>query len=133
MNALAITGTVQGQIEDICSRLTEAIKPAGFGILTRIDFDKKIKEKIGEAINPCIILGACNPKLAHEAYLQSSDAALLIPCNIVLTEIALNTVKIEAVRPSEMLRFLPVLKSTASIEMAEQNLYLALKDAGFVA
>lgn len=128
MNSMALTKNVPGNIGDVCSRLIEAIKPAGFGILTRIDFDKKIKEKIGESINPCIILGACNPRLAYEAYKQSSDVALLVPCNIVLTEIENGSVRIEVMRPTQMLKMLPLSQSSESVIKAEQDLEAALKN-----
>lgn len=127
MSKLAFVVTTQGQIEEICSRLTEAIKPAGFGVLTRIDFDKKIKEKTGMTIKPCLILGACNPALAYEAYAKSSDVALLIPCNIVLTEVEPNKIKIEAMRPTQMLNMLPALKLTDSVETLEEKLKQALR------
>jgi uncharacterized protein (DUF302 family) len=126
MNDLAIKIEVIGQIETLCQRVSDAIKPAGFGVLTRIDFDQKIKEKLGETLRPCIILGACHPKLAFEAYQQSSDAALLIPCNIVLTEIAGGKVRIEAMRPTQMLNILPGVQMGASVEKAEADLQAAL-------
>lgn len=126
MSDLALTATVSGQMEDVCARVTESIKPAGFGILTQIDFDKKIKEKTGEIIKPCTILGACNPKLAHQAYLKSSDVALLIPCNIVLTEIEPGKIKIEMMRPTQMLKFLPGMETLSLIEESERALQKVL-------
>lgn len=122
MKDLAITVVVNGKLEDVCQRVMETIKPAGFGVLTRIDFDKTIKQKIGESIQPCIILGACNPKLAFEAYQQSSDVALLIPCNIVLTEIAENKIRVEAMRPSQMLNILPAVQTSDLMAVAESKL-----------
>ena len=52
MSSLAISKTVDGNVAQVCEKLQEALKPAGFGILTRIDFDQKIKEKLGETMNP---------------------------------------------------------------------------------
>lgn len=122
MSDLAIVKEISGRIEDVCSRVTEAIKPAGFGVLTRIDFDQKIREKLGETIKPCIILGACNPKIAFEAYSQSTDVALLVPCNIVLTETGPGRVRIEAMRPTRMLDILSAVKESPSIAKAEDEL-----------
>lgn len=127
MSNLAIVTEAIGSIEEVYQKMIEAIKPAGFGILTRIDFDKKIKEKIGESINPCIIAGACNPKLAYEAYKQSSDVALLIPCNIVLTEIGSNKIRIEAMRPTQMLSMLKAVEGKAAIEQLETELKKCLQ------
>ena len=127
MKDMAIQIELKGNLEEVCNRIVEVIKPAGFGILTRIDFDKKIKEKIGETINPCVILGACNPKLAHEAYKQSTDAALLMPCNIVVTDIGQGKIKVEAIRPTLMLQMLPALASDPNILKAEKDLESALQ------
>jgi uncharacterized protein (DUF302 family) len=106
--------------------VAEAIKPAGFGVLTRIEFDQKIREKTGESLNRCLILGACNPHLALEAYKKTTDAALLIPCNIVLTEVKVGRIRVEAIRPSEMLRMLPGVGESAEMKKAEQDLEKAL-------
>lgn len=108
MSQLAITKEVRGSLEQICERVISAITPTGFGILTRIDFDKKLKEKLDVVINPCVVLGACHPGLAYEAYKLTTDVALLIPCNIVLTEKEKGIIRVEAVRPSQMLQLLPV-------------------------
>lgn len=122
MSDLAISVVASGPLEDVVQRVTEAIKPAGFGILTRIDFDKKMKEKLGAEIKPCVILGACNPALAYEAYQQTSDVALLIPCNIVLTDMTDGKVRIEAMRPTQMLSVLPAVQSGEAVTKAENEL-----------
>jgi uncharacterized protein (DUF302 family) len=127
MNKFAIEKEVSGSVEEVCQRVTEAIKPAGFGILTRIDFDKKIKEKLGEVIKPCVILGACNPKLALSAYKQSADVALFVPCNIVLTELAPGKIKVEALRPTQMLNMLSEINLAGQVESAERALEEALE------
>lgn len=122
MSILAITKELNGDVESVCNQVTEAIKSAGFGILTRIDFDKKIEEKLNQKINKTVILGACNPKIAYEAFQQSTDVALLIPCNIVVREIAPNKVIVEAMRPTKMLDFLKDVNSSEAIEKAEADL-----------
>lgn len=122
MNELAITKEVNGDVESVCTKVTEAIKSAGFGVLTRIDFDKTIEQKLNEKINKTVILGACNPKIAFEAYKQSTDVALLIPCNIVVRETAQNKVIVEAMRPTKMLEFLKDVKASEAIEKAESDL-----------
>lgn len=128
MSNLAITTEFNGTVEQVSERVAEAIKAAGFGILTRIEFDQKIREKTGESINRCLILGACNPHLALEAYKKTANAALLIPCNIVLTEVKPGRVKIEAIRPSEMLRMLPEVGSSPEMKKAEKDLEQALRN-----
>ena len=122
MSQLAITKETTGTVDQICEKVIEAIKPIGFGILTRIDFDLKMKEKLGEIIPKTVILGACNPKLAFEAFKQSTDVALLVPCNIVVRDLGHGKVMIEAIRPSQMLEFLKDVKSSELIMSAEENL-----------
>lgn len=124
---LAINKTVSMTVEQAVQAVTEAIKPAGFGILTRIDFDQKLKEKINESIQKTVILGACNPKLAHQAFLQSTDVALLIPCNIVIRDLGNGKTSVEAIRPSSMLNFLPQVKLEKEIRTVEENLSVAIE------
>ncbi|MGZ3743924.1 MAG: DUF302 domain-containing protein [Pseudobdellovibrionaceae bacterium] len=126
MSNLAISKETTGTVDQICEKVIEAIKPIGFGILTRIDFDQKIKEKLGENIPKTVILGACNPKLALEAFKQSTDVALLIPCNIVVRETSPGKVIIEAMRPTQMLEFLKEIQRSDSVVSAEENLKRAI-------
>ena len=66
----------------------------------------KIKEKTGKDIIPTVILGACNPNLAYEAYSADSDVASLLPCNAVIRETAPGTISVELAAPSAMMRIL---------------------------
>lgn len=122
MANLSIQKEVSGNVDEICEMVTEAIKPIGFGILTRIDFDQKIREKLNETINRCVILGACNPKLALEAYRQSTDVALLIPCNIVVRELSSGKAIVEAMRPTMMLDIVKGVERSETILKVEQDL-----------
>lgn len=97
-----ITGTVDHAIE----RATKALGAEGFGILTRIDMHSKIKEKTGKDIVPTVILGACNPNLAYEAYTANSDVASLLPCNAVIREIAPGRISLEFAKPTGMMQML---------------------------
>ena len=108
-----IADTVDHAIE----RVTKALGEQGFGILTRIDMHSKIKEKTGKKIVPTVILGACNPNLAYEAYTANSDVASLLPCNAVIREIAPGTISVELVAPTAMMR---ILGDASLVELARE-------------
>jgi uncharacterized protein (DUF302 family) len=79
--------------------VTAELKKQGFGILTKIDVKEKFKEKLGIDFQNYVILGACNPPLAHKAILAEEDIGLLLPCNVVLYEKDGKTV-LDIIKPS---------------------------------
>lgn len=83
-------------------RVKESLKSEGFGILCEIDVAKTLKEKIGAEFRPYVILGACNPNLAHRALAVEEQLGLLLPCNVVVQEVEGKAV-ISAVDASKML------------------------------
>ncbi len=97
-----ITATMDQAVE----RITKALGAEGFGVLTRIDMHSKIKERIGKDIVPTVILGACNPMLAYEAYTANSDVASLLPCNAVVREVAPGKISLELAKPTAMMQIL---------------------------
>ncbi len=76
--------SVKGAFAEVKARVVEALKAQGFGVLTEIDVQKTLKEKLGVEMEPYIILGACNPRLAHQALDSDRSIGLLLPCNVVL-------------------------------------------------
>lgn len=106
MPAINFKREIADTMDHAIERATKALGAEGFGILTRIDMHSKIKEKTGKDIIPTVILGACNPNLAYEAYTANSDVASLLPCNAALREIAPGKISMEFVKPTAMMRIL---------------------------
>ncbi|MEW6613475.1 MAG: DUF302 domain-containing protein, partial [Pseudomonadota bacterium] len=84
-------------------RVTEALKEKGFGVLTRIDVAATLKQKLGEDMPPYVILGACNPKLAHQALSAEREIGLLLPCNVVVYQDDAGQVHVSAMDPQPVL------------------------------
>lgn len=100
MKSVNFKREVSGTMSEVITRTEAALKTAGFGVLTRIDFDKKIKEKLGHDMPPLTILGVSNPKFAYEAYMQNPDVTTIIPINVVLRQTKASTISVEIARPT---------------------------------
>lgn len=112
---IGIRTTLKTSFEQAIQKTTDALKAEGFGVLTQIDVKTTLKEKINVDYRRYVILGACNPALAHRAFSANSDVGLLLPGNVTVQE-AGNEIVITAVDPLQMLGVLqedPAVKSVA--------------------
>jgi uncharacterized protein (DUF302 family) len=87
---------------DVLADVRAALKEQGFGIITEIDAQATVKEKIGRDRPPYVILGACNPTFADQVLDADPEMGLFMPCNVVVYEAADGT-RVSAVDPSAML------------------------------
>ena len=81
------------------AEVTEKLKSEGFGIITEIDVTKTLKSKIGVEFRPYRILGACNPALALEALKLEDKVGTMLPCNVIVQELAPGQVEVAAIDP----------------------------------
>lgn len=96
------TVTTELDFDDAVQRTRAALADNGFGVLTEIDVQATLKSKLDQHMEPYLILGACNPQLAHRALEVERDIGLLLPCNVVVRAVADDTTLVEAVDPQTM-------------------------------
>ncbi|MFF0570350.1 DUF302 domain-containing protein [Streptomyces sp. NPDC004041] len=95
------TVTVQAPFDQVQQDVRRALADQGFGVLTEIDVQATLKAKLGHAMEPYLILGACNPPLAHQALEADRSIGLLLPCNVVVRSEG-DHVVVQAVDPGTM-------------------------------
>ena len=88
-----------GSIAEAVERVTEALKREGFGILTQIDVQATMKKKLGEDFREYMILGACNPPLAHKALEAEDKIGTMLPCNVIVQSVGEEQYEVAAVDP----------------------------------
>lgn len=108
--------TVSKTYEQAIAAATDALKEEGFGVLTEIDVAATLKKKIDVDVPRYIILGACNPKLAHKALSAENQVGVLLPCNVVVQEHADGRVEVSAMDPVGAMAMIgnPVLTEIAT-------------------
>ncbi|MGB6866959.1 MAG: DUF302 domain-containing protein [Candidatus Aminicenantaceae bacterium] len=91
--------TVKGSFEEVLKKVTVSLKNEGFGILTEIDVKETLKKKLDVNFRNYKILGACNPPFAYKALQAEDKIGTMLPCNVIVQEIAENEVEVAAVDP----------------------------------
>ena len=103
---LALSTTLHTSFADAVERTRQALAEQGFGVLTEIDMKATLKAKLGEDMEDYLILGACNPPLAHRAVTVNRQIGLLLPCNVVVRTDPADpgVVLIDAMNPQVMVQ-----------------------------
>ena len=92
--------------ENAISKVTEALKEEGFGVLTEIDVKSTLKKKLNVDFRKYVILGACNPPYAHRTLQTDLDVGLLLPCNVIVYETDDKKAYVSALNPMSALEFI---------------------------
>jgi uncharacterized protein (DUF302 family) len=93
------TKTLKADFDTSIGKVTEALKKEGFGIVSEIDMQAKLKEKLGVDFKKYKILGACNPAFAYKALQAEEKIGTMLPCNIVVIDKKDGTTEVSAVDP----------------------------------
>jgi len=87
--------------DEAIQKATDELKKVGFGILTEIDVKETLKKKIDVDFRNYKILGACNPKFAHQALTAEDKIGVLLPCNVIVQETEDGKVEVAIMNPAE--------------------------------
>lgn len=91
--------TLDLPFEEAVARTREALAEEGFGVITEIDVTQTLKTKIGADFRPYLILGACNPRMAHEALQIEDKIGAMLPCNVVVQDAGDGRTEVAAIDP----------------------------------
>lgn len=91
--------TLSARFDEAIQRTTEALAKEGFGIITEVDIKQTLKTKIGVDFRNYRILGACNPTMAFEALQMDDKVGTMLPCNVVVQEVASGKIEVAAIDP----------------------------------
>ncbi|MGV9373006.1 DUF302 domain-containing protein [Micromonospora tulbaghiae] len=107
-------------------RVRAALKDQGFGVLTEIDMRATLREKLGVELEEYVILGACNPSLAHRAVQADRNIGLLLPCNVVVRADGPDATLVQALDPQVMVQLSDAADLGAVADEATRRLRAAL-------
>ncbi len=125
---LALSLTLKQPYAEAIESVSAALKEQGFGVLTRIDVDSTLKEKIGVEFRRYVILGACNPPLAHRALTAEPLVGLMLPCNVTVEETEAGA-RVNFLNPRAMMAAHPDLGSNAELAAVAEDAYARLAQA----
>ncbi len=111
-----VATTLNQPFEATVAATREALAQEGFGVITEIDVQKTMQAKLGLAFRPYLILGACNPALAHAALMLEDKVGTMLPCNVVVQDVGGGRTEVAAIDPVASMAAIdnPTLKTAAA-------------------
>lgn len=119
---------VKGNIESVTKLVKENLKTEGFGVVTEIDMDKTLKEKIDVDYKPYRILGVCNATYAYQTLQLEENIGVFLPCKMILKQMDENTVEVVSVNPSALMQMLGNDELTKIAEQVTEKLQKVVKN-----
>lgn len=126
MTEFGIRKKLHSTYEEALSRVPEALEAEGFGVLTEIDIQTTLRQKLGVDFRRYKILGACNPPFAHEALQADLEVGLLLPCNVVVYEDDDRRAVVLAIDPTKTMAGVGNPKLAGLADAVKQKLVRAL-------
>ena len=121
-----ISKTFKADFDEIREQLIENLKDVGFGVITEIDMQEKLKEKLEIDYKRYVILGACNAGFAYEAIQIEEELGVLLPCNVVIIDQENGRIQVSAVDARKMLSIVGNKKLDLVAETVNDRLKQAL-------
>jgi uncharacterized protein (DUF302 family) len=121
MSEYGFTQELDMSFEAALEKVKARLKDEGFGVLTTIDVQEKFREKLDVDFKKYVILGACNPGMAHQALEAEENIGLMLPCNVIVYEKASKTL-VAAIRPTVAMRMIDNADLQRVAEKVEQSL-----------
>jgi uncharacterized protein (DUF302 family) len=119
-NEIGFELRLQQSYEQAVQTVIAALKVEGFGVLTRIDVQATMKEKLDLDFRPYVILGACNPPLAYKALSAEAQVGLLLPCNVTVESDGAGGALARIVNPYAMMQVGAMAENSALQEVAAE-------------
>jgi uncharacterized protein (DUF302 family) len=117
-----VSAALHVPFDQAIEQVEAALSQEGFGVLTRIDVSKTLRDKIGVSFRPYVILGACNPTLAFEALRIEDKVGTMLPCNVVVQERSPGESEVAAIDPVASMQAIDNAELTAAAQQVRERL-----------